>query len=94
VRISLRARNFFCEDERCTRRIFTEPLPGTASRYARRSCRSSDALSWITLALGSVARNASAALTIFGVGLCAETSGEMERSTALTMARTVFIGHP
>ena len=52
VQISLRARKFFCLDERCTRRIFTEPLPGTVSRYARRSDRASDALSWVTLALG------------------------------------------
>ena len=52
VRISLRARKFFCLDERCSRRIFTEPLPGTVSRYGRRSDRASDALSWVTLALG------------------------------------------
>ncbi len=52
VQILLRARKFFCVDERCTRRIFTEQLPGTVSRYARRSCRSSETLSWITLALG------------------------------------------
>ena len=56
VQISLRARKFFCVDERCTRRIFTEPLPGTVSRYARRSDRASDALSWVTLALGCRAR--------------------------------------
>jgi transposase len=52
VQILLRARKFFCVDERCTRRIFTEQLPGTVGRYARRSCRSSETLSWITLALG------------------------------------------
>ena len=52
VQILLRARKFFCVDERCARRIFTEQLPGTVGRYARRTCRSSEALSWITLALG------------------------------------------
>ncbi|WP_081490698.1 transposase family protein [Terriglobus roseus] len=52
VQIALRARKFFCVDECCARRIFTEPLPGTVSRYARRSGRASDALSWVTLALG------------------------------------------
>jgi transposase len=52
VQISLQARKFFCVDERCTRRIFTEPLPGTVSRYARRSDRVSDALNWVALALG------------------------------------------
>lgn len=33
-------------------KIFTERLPGTVARYARRSCRSSEALKWLTLALG------------------------------------------
>ena len=36
----------------CRRKVFTEPLPGTAVRYGRRSCRSSEALRWLTLALG------------------------------------------
>jgi transposase len=52
VVILLEARRFFCVEEGCGRRIFTEQLPGTVARYARRSCRSSEALSWITLALG------------------------------------------
>ena len=52
VRILLQARKFFCGDERCSRRIFTEQLPTTVARYARRSCRSREALSWVTLALG------------------------------------------
>jgi hypothetical protein len=43
---------FFCVDERCPRSIFTESLPGTVSRYGRRSDRASEALSWVTLALG------------------------------------------
>ncbi len=52
VRILLQARKFFCGDERCPRRIFTERLPGTVARYARRSCRSTEALRWVTMALG------------------------------------------
>ena len=52
VRILLKARKFFCVDERCSRRIFTEQLSGTVARYARRSCRSRDALNWLSLALG------------------------------------------
>ena len=52
MRISLRARKFFCVDERCPRSIFTESLLGTVSRYGRRSDRASEALSWVTLALG------------------------------------------
>lgn len=52
VRILLRSRKFFCVGGQCARRIFAEQLPGTVARYARRSCRSSEALRLITLALG------------------------------------------
>ena len=52
VSILLRTRKFFCLHQRCSRKIFTEQVPGTAARYARRSCRSSESLRWLTLALG------------------------------------------
>jgi len=52
VVILLHARRFFCAEDRCGRKVFTEPLPGTVARYARRSYRSSEALNWITVALG------------------------------------------
>ncbi|WP_245536315.1 ISL3 family transposase [Terriglobus saanensis] len=52
VKILLQTRKFSCRDERCPRHIFTEPLPGTVARYARRSLRSCEALRWVTLALG------------------------------------------
>lgn len=49
VIVLLHARRFFCIDDSCRRKIFTEQLPGTVARYGRRSCRSSEALNWITL---------------------------------------------
>jgi transposase len=52
VKILLHARKFFCDEERCSRRIFTEQLPETVARYSRGSSRSSDVLTSITLALG------------------------------------------
>jgi len=55
VRILLLTRKFFCEGDGCRRRIFTEPLPGVALRYARRTLRATEALNWITLALGGQA---------------------------------------
>jgi len=55
VRIVLRTRRFFCTVETCPRRVFAESLPGTASRYARRTHRALDALNWVTLALGGQA---------------------------------------
>ena len=50
--ILLQTRRFFCVGGGCRRKVFTEQLPGTVTRYARRSCRSSEALNWLTLALG------------------------------------------
>ena len=50
--IHLQTRRFFCLKPGCRRKVFTEPLPGTAARYSRRSCRSGEALRWLTLALG------------------------------------------
>ena len=55
VRIVLETRRFFCRELACARRIFTEPLPGTARRYARHSARLSEALHWVTLSLGGAA---------------------------------------
>jgi transposase len=55
VLIFLHARKFFCAGKECRRRIFTEPLPGTALRYARRTRRAAETLDWITLALGGQA---------------------------------------
>jgi transposase len=52
VIIRLQTRRFFCVEPGCRRKVFTEPLPGTVARYGRRSCRSSEALRWLTLALG------------------------------------------
>jgi transposase len=56
VRISLQTRKFFCSWKDCRRRIFTERLPNSVLRYGRRRTRrSTEALDWITLALGGVA---------------------------------------
>jgi transposase len=52
VVIRLQTRRFFCVEPGCRRKVFTEALPGTVARYSRRSCRSSEALRWLTLALG------------------------------------------
>jgi transposase len=55
VRIELRVRRFFCETDDCGHNIFTERLPKTVQRYARRTCRLSKALEQITQALGGSA---------------------------------------
>ncbi|MGA2890772.1 MAG: ISL3 family transposase [Terracidiphilus sp.] len=55
VQIELHVRRFFCGTPGCGQRIFTERLPGTVSRYARRTSRLGQALSQIGLALGGAA---------------------------------------
>ena len=55
VRIELRVRRFFCRAGDCGQQIFTERLPNTVRRYARRTCRLSVSLEQITWALGGSA---------------------------------------
>jgi len=55
VLLQLQVRRFFCVTEGCPQRIFTERLPNTVTRYARRTRRSAEAMDWIALALGGQA---------------------------------------
>ena len=55
VLILLETRKFFCKQQSCRVTIFTERLPGTVARYARRTLRLAEALDWITLAVGGCA---------------------------------------
>jgi transposase len=55
VRLRLHTRRFFCSSLTCSRRIFTERLPKTAARYARRTTRLNEALQSVGLALGGEA---------------------------------------
>lgn len=66
VRIHLKARKFYCDTPTCQRRIFTEPLPELAARYARKTNRLHDALYLIGYALGGEA----GARVAIGLGLC------------------------
>ena len=55
LRLLLRVRKFFCPTPACPRRIFTEHLPGVIAPSARTTCRLSDLLRAIALALGGEA---------------------------------------
>ena len=57
VRLELRVRRFFCQNQACTRRIFTERLPGVVAPSARRTTRLTDLLTLIGFALGGEAGN-------------------------------------
>jgi transposase len=55
VRIHLRTRKFFCDNLACNRRVFTEPLPELAARYARKTRRFQQVLYLLGYALGGEA---------------------------------------
>lgn len=55
VGIEMTVRKLFCENADCLHRIFTEPLPGMAKRYARKTCRLTDALLELVLLVGGEA---------------------------------------
>lgn len=55
VRIELRVRRFFCDNDACSQRIFTEQLPQTAPRYARRTGRLGITMKQLAWALGGAA---------------------------------------
>lgn len=52
VRIHLQVHRFFCDNPGCTRKIFSERLPGIADPWARRTCRLAECQQAIALAAG------------------------------------------
>ena len=55
VRLRLTTRRFFCSNDDCHRKIFTERLPDLIAPYARRTLRLTEALELIGFALGGEA---------------------------------------
>jgi transposase len=55
VRLQLGVRKLFCGNARCTRRIFTERLPGVVAPWARKTARLAARLTALGLALGGSA---------------------------------------
>jgi transposase len=55
VRIQLHSRRWFCDHPECTRRIFTEPLPGLVRRYAHRTDDHAHLLQFLAFMLGGEA---------------------------------------
>jgi transposase len=52
VLIDVRVRRFFCGNPACDKKIFAEPLPNLAGRYARRTRQAGQLLTSVGLALG------------------------------------------
>ena len=55
VRLELHTRRFFCLNTLCTQHIFCERLPSIVARYARRTARLNDALTFIGFIIGGTA---------------------------------------
>jgi transposase len=55
VRLILHVRRFFCPNDDCQRKIFTERLPNVVAPYARRTLRLTDLFTIIAFALGGEA---------------------------------------
>ena len=75
MRILVSARKFFCFNPACERRIFTEPLPDLAARYARKTLRLADTLLQLTHLLGGEAAARIARL----LGLLLSPAGLLKR---------------
>ncbi|HLI57315.1 MAG TPA: ISL3 family transposase [Actinomycetota bacterium] len=54
VQIRLQTRRFFCDNDACQRRIFTERVPAVAAPYARRTTRLAEWLTHVAFALGGL----------------------------------------
>jgi transposase len=55
VRLELHVRRFFCINQQCARRIFTERLPKVVAPYARRTMRLTELVTLVGFALGGQA---------------------------------------
>jgi hypothetical protein len=52
VRLELHTRRFFCQNNECPRRIFTERLPTVVAPYARRTMRLTEVFTLIGFCAG------------------------------------------
>jgi transposase len=77
VHLHLQVRRFFCQNPACSRKIFTEPLPGLAERSARRTTRLRNALLALGWALGGQA----------GARQCAAHAMPVSGTTLLSLLR-------
>ena len=73
----LHVRRFFCDNESCSRRTFSEQIPGAVAPWARRTVRSTKRLTDIMMALGVNA----------GARLASKLGSKVSRNTVLRFVR-------
>lgn len=81
VRLLLRAAKLFCLNDDCPCRIFVEPLPNVAARYARRTVRAAELLRSLAFYLGGRA----------GAKLAHELKLSLGKDTLLRQLRRVCL---
>lgn len=89
LRVRLTVRRFFCENDACRRKIFTERVPEVMNPYARRTIRHNKALTTLGLALGGEAGQRTAVK--LGLHVSAATLLRRVRAVPDTAATTVRI---
>jgi transposase len=77
--IHLQVRRFFCGNEACSKKIFSEQVPGLTVRYGRRSIGLGDMLRAVALATGGRA----------GARLCRRLAAAVSRMTLLRIIRAL-----
>lgn len=81
VRFHLHTRRWFCQNQECSRRIFTERLPNLVDSSARRTVRLADVVEAIAFALGGEAEHR--LLLTLGLKLSPDTLLNVIRTTVL-----------
>jgi transposase len=81
VRFQLHTRRWFCDQQACSRQIFTERLPDLAASYARRTLRLAEVVEAIAFALGGEAGHR--LLLTLGLMLSPDTLLNVIRTTVL-----------
>lgn len=85
VRLELHTRKFFCNDQGCPHRVFTERLPRVVAPHVRRTRRLNEALTLLAFALGGEAGARAAA----GLGMAAGADTLLAR-----IRRAALPAHP
>ncbi|MDP3063669.1 MAG: ISL3 family transposase [Chloroflexota bacterium] len=90
VQLVVHSRRFFCGDEGCVRRIFTEPFPGVLERYGRQTARLKKAL--LELAHSSGAEAAARVGCLLGYATSGDTLLRLQRAEVFTFVAPMVLG--
>lgn len=90
VQLVVHSRRFFCDNQECSGRIFTERFPGVLESYARKSSRLCEVL--LELAHSSSAENAARIATRLGYLVSPDTLINLQRKEQFDLPDTIILG--